>query len=184
MHNREYCLSDGNTGRPVLVLGNSLGTRFSLWNQVSEPLIGNSESRRQRITLIRERGLSMVAKHLANRWFSRVFATRNPAVVDRFARQLRDYPTEEYLARCVALQDADFRDRVVQIRTRTLIIAGSNDPATSVADAEFLHQQIRSSQLLVLPCGHLACVKAPAAFARAVLELLLDDQRGREKALQ
>jgi pimeloyl-ACP methyl ester carboxylesterase len=90
-----------------------------------------------------------------------------------------------YLAGCEAVRDADFRDRVAHIRTRTLIIAGSNDAATPVADADFLHQQISGSPLLVLPCGHLACVEAPEAFANAVLHFLLEDHsRGRERAVR
>jgi 3-oxoadipate enol-lactonase len=251
MDNRNYRLSDKNIGHPVLVLGNSLGTRFSLWDQVSESLsrhfcllyynphprpetgnptiasrgnellqlfdhlgleradfcgvsmsgllgqwlaleapnrirnlvlsntaarIGNSEGWEQRITLIRAKSLAKVAASLANRWFSPVFAAQNPEVIERFASQLGDYSTEEYLAGCEALRDTDFRDRVARIRTRTLIIAGSNDPATSVTDAKLLHQQIRSSQLLVLPCAHLACVEAPEAFAGAVLDFLLEDR--------
>jgi len=250
MHNRDYRLSDENNGYPVLVLGNSLGTHFSLWDQVSESLsqrfrllhynphprpetghrtiaargaellklfdhlgleradfcgvsisgllgqwlaleapnrirnlvlsntaarIGNAEIWQQRIRLIDERGLAEVGDTLAGRWFSRTFAAQHPEMVERFAGQLRGYITEEYLAGCEALRDTDFRDRAEEIRVRTLIIAGSNDLAASVSDAEFLHKRIRSSQLLVLPCGHLACVETPKAFTEAVLEFLLED---------
>ena len=250
MHSRDYYLSDENIGRPVLVLGNSLGTHFSLWDQVSESLsehfcllhynphprpetghptiaargaellklfdhlgleradfcgvsicgllgqwlaleapdrirnlvlsntaarIGSSEVWQQRIALIHERGLAEVAESLASRWFSPAFSAQHPDVVERFVSQLRDFATGEYLAACEALRDTDFRDRVAEIQAKTLIIAGSNDPATSVPDAEFLHKQIRSSQLLVLSCGHLACVEAPKAFTKAVLDFLLED---------
>jgi 3-oxoadipate enol-lactonase len=250
MHNRDYHLSDEKIGRPVLVLGNSLGTHFSLWDQVSESLsqhffllhynphprpetgqpaiaargaellrlfdylgleradfcgvsisgllgqwlaleaperirhlvlsntaarIGSSEVWQQRITLIHERGLAEVAERLASRWFSPAFAAQHPDVVEKFASQLGGYATEDYLAGCEVLRDADFRDRVAEIQARTLIIAGSNDPAASVPDAEFLHEQIHSSQLLVLPCGHLACVETPEAFIKAVLDFLLED---------
>jgi 3-oxoadipate enol-lactonase len=137
--------------------------------------IGNFDGWQQRITLIRQRGLPHVSAFLANRWFSPRFAEKHPEIVKKFATDLSASPTEEYLAACEILGDTDFRNRVAQIRTRTLIIAGSNDSATTVADADFLHQQIRSSQLLVFPCGHLACVEAPEAFASAVLEFLSED---------
>ena len=71
-----------------------------------------------------------------------------------------------------AIRDADLRERAEQIKTRTLIVAGSHDRAATLADAEFLHQRIRGSQLLVLPCGHLACVESPEAFTRSVIEFL------------
>ena len=250
MHNRDYRLSGENNGHAVLVLGNSLGTYFSLWDQVSESLgqhfcllhynpqprpetghrtiaargaellklfdhlgleqadfcgvsisgllgqwlaleaphrirnlvlsntaarIGNSEVWQQRIKLIHENGLAEVADSLASRWFSRRFADQHPEVLERFAGRLRGYATEEYLAGCEALRDTDFRDRAAEIQARTLIIAGSDDLAASVPDAEFLHKRIRSSRLLVLPCGHLACVEAPKAFTEAVLEFLLEN---------
>ena len=250
MDSRDYYLSDGNSGRRVLVLGNSLGTHFSLWDQVSESLsqhfcllyynphprpetghatiaargrellklldhlgleradfcgvsisgllgqwlaleapdrighlvlsntaarIGDSEIWQQRIRLIHKRGLAEAGKSLASRWFSPVFAGQYPDVVERFASQLCGYATEDYLAACEALRDSDLRDRVAEIHAKTLIIAGSDDPAASVPDAEFLHNRIRSSRLLVLSCGHLACVEAPKAFTKAVLDFLLED---------
>ena len=93
-------------------------------------------------------------------------------MVERFTNDLRLFPTEDYLAGCEAIRDADFCEQAGRIKTRTLIIAGSQDRAATLADAEFLNQRIRGSQLLVLPCGHLACVESAGAFTRAVIEFL------------
>jgi 3-oxoadipate enol-lactonase len=248
MNGREYLMSSQQNDRPVLVLGHSLGTDFSLWNGVLGPLeetfrvllynphrpqggnragsiadvgaelvrlldhlgfarvnfcglsmsgllgqwlalevpdrirnlvlsntaarIGVPEAWQERMRVIRQKGLSAVASDLVNRWFSPAFTGEQPKVVERFTDDLRLFSTEDYLAGCEAISDADFSERAGQIKTRTLIIAGSRDRAATLADAEFLNQRIRGSQLLVLPCGHLACVESPRAFTRAVIEFL------------
>ena len=122
--------------------------------------------------LIRQEGLSEVAGGLVNRWFSPVFTGQQPKLVEQFTNDLRLFSPDEYLAGCEAIRDADFCERVQQIKSRTLIIAGSEDRAVTLADAEYLSQRIRGSQLLVLPCGHLACVESPEAFSRSVIEFL------------
>jgi len=248
MNSRDYLLSSDQNDHPVLVLGHSLGTNFSLWNPVLGRLeekfkvlrynphcrqggnragsiagvgaelvrlldhlgfarvdfcglsmsgllgqwlalevpdrignlvlsntaarIGVPEAWQERMTLIRQKGLSAVASDLVHRWFSPAFVGQEPKVVARFTNDLRLFPTEDYLAGCEAIRDADFCERAGRIKTRTLIIAGSQDRAATLADAEFLNQRIRGSQLLVLPCGHLACVESAGAFTRAVIEFL------------
>lgn len=248
MDSAEYLLSPQQSDRPVLVLGHSLGTGFSLWNAVLGRLeekfqllrynphprpdgnrpgsilsvgagllglldrlgfdrvdfcglsmsgllgqwlaleapdrighlilsntaarIGTAEVWQERITLIRQKGISQTASTLVNRWFSPAFAGRQPKVVERFTNNLRLFATEEYLAGCEAIRDAEFSALAQRITTPTLVIAGSQDLATTLADAEFLNQRIRSSQLLVLPCGHLACVELPEAFTDAVTRFL------------
>jgi 3-oxoadipate enol-lactonase len=134
--------------------------------------IGTAEAWQERITLIRQKRLSETASSLVNRWFSPAFAGQQPKVVERFTNNLRLFATEEYLAGCEAIRDAEFSALAEQITPPTLIIVGSQDLATTLADAEFLNQRILNSQLLVLPCGHLACVELPEAFTDAVTRFL------------
>ena len=239
MNSREYLLSSHQNDHPVLVLGHSLGTDFSLWDAVlgrleekfrvlrynphrassiagvgaellrlldhlgfervdfcglsmsgllgqwlaleSSDRIGNlvlsntaarigvPEAWQERMRLIRQKGLSTVAGDLVHRWFSPTVAGQQ--VVERFANDLRLFRTEDYLAGARRFARLIFA-RVGQIKTRTLIIAGSQDLAATLADAEFLNQRIGGSQLMVFPCGHLACVESPGAFTRAVIEFL------------
>jgi 3-oxoadipate enol-lactonase len=248
MNNRDYRLSSDESDRPVLVLGHSLGTDFSLWSavlgglkeifrvlrfnphprpsekdggsiagvgaglirlldqlgfervdycglsmsgllgqwlaleapgRVGSLILSNTAARmgtpevwQERIRVIRRQGLSEIAGDLVNRWFSAEFKRQHPESVERFASDLRLFSTEEYLAGCEAIRDADFCERVGQIKTRTLIIAGTQDRAATLADAEFLNQRIPGSRLVVLPCGHLACVESPEAFNGAVIQFL------------
>jgi 3-oxoadipate enol-lactonase len=248
MNRHEYLLSSDAGDRPVLVLGHSLGTDFSLWKPVFGELekrfkvlrfnphpppgtdgigsiagigsdllqlldqlglqqidfcglsmsgllgqwlaleapsrlrnlvlsntsarIGSPETWMERIRLVRDKGLANVADDLASRWFWPPFAAEHSALVRQLANNLKSFPTEEYLAACEAIRDADLREKASQIKARTLIIAGTYDRAATVADAEFLKRQISDSRLLVLPCGHLACVELPERFIQAVNEFL------------
>jgi 3-oxoadipate enol-lactonase len=252
MDRPDYLLSSpaAKSDRPVLVLGNSLGTNFGLWEPTLEPLgkncqllrydphprqsrtpgasiegrgrellklldrwgidqidfcgvsvsgllgqwlainvpdrihhlvlsntaarIGTPETWQSRIKLILERGLSDVAESLVHRWFSPEFSLRHPEVLAAFANDLRNFSTSEYLAGCEVLRDTDFREHVRQIKARTLVMAGAHDLAATLADAEFLHQQIPGSRLRVFPGGHLACIESAPAFAKAVTEFLAE----------
>jgi 3-oxoadipate enol-lactonase len=134
--------------------------------------IGTAETWQSRIKLILEKGLAEVAESLVNRWFSPEFSVRHPEILTAFTNDLRNFSTAEYLAGCEVLRDTDSRERLQLIKARTLVIAGEHDRAATLADAEFLHEKIRGSQLQVFPCGHLACIESAERFAKAVTEFL------------
>lgn len=249
MTDRDYRFLPQDEDRPVLVLGHSLGTTFSLWNPIFESLqkdfrllffnphprqtgdedasieargeeliqilehlklgqidfcgvsmsgligqwlaveapdrvrnlvlantagrIGSPESWQERMNLIQGKGLARVAGDLAGRWFSDSFTIQQPNVVQTFADELGDFPESDYLAGCEALRDADLRDRVTGIKTRTLIVAGCYDRAVPLTDADLLHNQIASSRFVTYPCGHLACIEFAEEFANAVSNFIL-----------
>ena len=65
------------------------------------------------------------------------------------------------------------------IDTPCLVLAGDNDPA--LADCRFIHENIRGSQLVVIPkAGHLSNWDQPEAFNNAVLEFLAKVDAARE----
>ena len=136
--------------------------------------IGTPETWQSRIQLILEKGLPEVAESLVNRWFSPGFSTQHPEVLRAFANDLRNFSTVEYLSGCEILRDTDFRELARQITARTLVIAGTEDLAATLADAKFLHQQIRGSRLQIFPGGHLACIESGPAFVKAVTEFLAE----------
>jgi pimeloyl-ACP methyl ester carboxylesterase len=59
------------------------------------------------------------------------------------------------------------------IEVPTLILWGSEDPAIPVEQARRLHQDIRTSWLVVIPrCGHVPHEEAPEESLRAILDFL------------
>lgn len=53
-----------------------------------------------------------------------------------------------------------------------LLIAGENDPVTTVDDAQFMHQRIAGSVLAVVKASHLSTIEAPGAVNAALLSFL------------
>jgi 3-oxoadipate enol-lactonase len=53
-----------------------------------------------------------------------------------------------------------------------LIIAGEQDEATTLADAELMRTRIPGARQVTLPAAHLSNVEQPAAFTQAVVGFL------------
>jgi len=92
---------------------------------------------------------------------------------------LRNTPAEGYAGCCEAIRGADLRDRLEAIRAPTLVIAGADDPAAPVVEAELLRDSIPGARLVVVEqAAHLANVEQPEAVTRALLEHLAPVEKG------
>jgi 3-oxoadipate enol-lactonase len=85
---------------------------------------------------------------------------------------LRSTPVEGYAGCCEALRDADVRSRLGGIRAPTLVIAGAEDPAATVDQAEEIRDSIPGARLVVVEAAHLANIEQPEAVTREILEHL------------
>jgi pimeloyl-ACP methyl ester carboxylesterase len=89
---------------------------------------------------------------------------------------LVETPPEGYARCCEALAVWDARERISAISVPTLVIAGSDDPATPVEHAELLSARIPQARLLVLErAAHLANVERAKEFTDAVLDHLAEE---------
>ena len=79
-----------------------------------------------------------------------------------------------YASCCAALRDADLRGEIGGIAAPTLVIAGTHDPVTSVADADATRARIRDACVTVLDAAHLANVEQAGAFNRRVLAFITE----------
>ena len=110
---------------------------------------------------------------MLERWFTPVLHESHPEVVEWAGRMLRDTPAEGYAGCCEAIRDADLNDRLGAIRAPTLVIAGADDPAAPVEQAEAIRDGIPGARLVVIPqAAHLANVEQPEDFTRAMLDHL------------
>jgi 3-oxoadipate enol-lactonase len=134
--------------------------------------IGSTDGWSARAGLVRRDGMDAVADGAAERWFSPQFIERQPAVVASMIDTLRRQDPAGYASCCDALAQADLRDTVGSIPNRTLVVAGQYDPVTTVADAEWLAQQIADASVLTLPASHLSNIEASHEFSAAVLQFL------------
>ncbi|MFK3659293.1 3-oxoadipate enol-lactonase [Scandinavium sp. NPDC088450] len=131
--------------------------------------IGDQASWLSRARAVRQEGMGVVAAGTADRWFTHSFRQHYPEVVEPLVHQLAQMDPEGYAEGCEALAGADLRTEVSAITAPVMIIAGEHDPVTTVADADFLHQQIAGSQRVTLSASHLSNVEAADAFTAAVL---------------
>lgn len=113
-----------------------------------------------------------VADTVINAWLTKDFQTAHPDVASRMKEMMIATPVEGYLACCAAVRDMDHREIIKNIKNPTLIIAGSKDPATNVAAAEFIQDNIKGSKLMVVEAAHISNVEVPEAYAKIVLNFL------------
>ncbi|WP_369959168.1 3-oxoadipate enol-lactonase [Pseudomonas benzenivorans] len=125
-------------------------------------------------TVLRDGQAAMQALRDASiaRWFTAAFAAAEPAKVEPVVAMLAQTSSQGYAANCAAVRDADYREQLGAIRAPTLIVAGSADPVTTVADGRFMAERIAGARLLELHAAHLSNVEAGEAFTRPVLDFL------------
>ena len=175
-------LDESGVGR-ASICGVSLGGASAIWVAANEPervdrlvlactsaRFGEPEPWLERAAMARDQGLEPIADSIVARWFT---SAAPKEVVARFREQLVEAPREDYAHCCEALARWDFRDRLGAVEARTLVIAGEQDRAAPLEDAELLAARIPDAKLAVLPgAAHLANVEQPEAFATLVSEHL------------
>ena len=121
---------------------------------------------------VRAEGVGSVADVVLERWFTPEFRAARPETVESAGSMLRGTPSEGYAGCCEALRDADLRSRLGEIRAPTLVIAGAEDPAATVDQAEEIRDSIPEARLVVIEAAHLANIERPEAVTREILEHL------------
>jgi len=134
--------------------------------------IGQEQAWQDRAVLVREQGLTPIATTAASRWFTDPFIQSNPAVVAELSNDLGAGSPEGYANCCEALAKADVREQLSGIQIPVLIIAGQQDPVTTVADGQFMQQRIANSQLFEINASHISNIEQPEAFNQAVQTFL------------
>lgn len=142
------------------------------FNQVivanSAAKIGEAQAWQARAQLVREQGLTPIAQTAATRWFTPGFIEDSPEIVEKLSHDLAQGSAEGYASCCEALAEADVRPQLQRINIPVLVIAGAQDPVTTVADGQFLCEHIVHSTLEVLEASHISNVEQPQAFNHAV----------------
>ncbi|WXG39508.1 MAG: alpha/beta fold hydrolase [Candidatus Freyarchaeum deiterrae] len=104
--------------------------------------------------------------------FNPIFRRRHDDIVNIFRESKRIPPSETpgRINKGFQVESADFRKKLKEIKTPTLIIHGQDDNIVPVENAELMHKQIPNSQLAIFPfCGHELIMERPQFF----IDLLL-----------
>jgi len=163
----------GHTG---LWLGIHAGQRFkgiAVCNSAAR--IGTPQGWHERAAMVRDgaqAAMAALAESAPGRWFSPEFVQTHPAEVQGAQSWLAGMAPQGYAACCEALAGSDLRADLHRISTPTLLLAGSSDPVTTVADAQAMQGAVAGAGLAVVPASHLSNIEAPQAFNLAVLQFL------------
>jgi 3-oxoadipate enol-lactonase len=153
--------------------GLSLGGMVGMWLAVNAPdrvdrlvlactsaRFGEPADWTAKAALVRSQGMAAVAEEAHDAWFTPRCADRS-----RFLEMQLAMPPEDYACGLEAIGAFDFRHALAKIAAPTLVIAGAEDPATTVADARFLAEGIPDARLAVIPgAAHLANIEQPDRF--------------------
>ena len=134
--------------------------------------IGQEQAWLDRAALVKAQGLQPIADTAASRWFTAPFIQSHAAVVSNLQNDLAAGSAEGYANCCAALAKADVREQLKDITVPVLIVAGQQDPVTTVADAQFMQNQIPNSQLVEIDASHISNVEQPTVFNQKLKNFL------------
>lgn len=137
------------------------------------PKIGTKTAWLERASLVRSDGMSPIADSAPTRWFTPDFCKAQSEQLKNLVENLRSSDAEGYAGCCEALSQADLLQSIDQIRSPTLIIAGTEDPVTTVSDAIYMSKMIPNSVLVQIKASHISNVENPKEFTTALLNFLV-----------
>jgi 3-oxoadipate enol-lactonase len=127
----------------------------------------------ERAAAARRDGVEALADAVMQRWFSAGFRAAHPETVARFRALVASTPAEGYAACCEALRDLDLRPRLGEVAAPTLVVAGSEDPATPPERGQLIADGIPGARLVVIEgVAHLANLERPGELDATVLDHL------------
>jgi 3-oxoadipate enol-lactonase / 4-carboxymuconolactone decarboxylase len=133
--------------------------------------IGEPEGWYDRAATVRSEGTSSLVDSAPDRWFGPGFADRDPATAASLLEDLGRCDDEGYAAACDALATYDVRDRLAEIATSVLTVAGDCDPVTTPTLLRHVASGVQNGRSVVLDgVSHLAPAEAPDRVAELIIE--------------
>lgn len=179
----------GDPGSPFSYAGDSVGGTVGLQLLLDAPdrvgsavllctgaRIGDEATWADRIDTVGRSGTPAMVAPSAERWFGPGFLDRRPDIGSALLHALRETDAGGYALVCRALADFDVRDRLGEITTPVLAIAGAHDVATPPASLREVAEGVVHGEYAELEgVAHLAPAEAPAAVAALLRRHLLGE---------
>jgi 3-oxoadipate enol-lactonase/4-carboxymuconolactone decarboxylase len=135
--------------------------------------IGDDERWNSRIENISKNGMTAIVDETMERWFTEDFRKNRPERVAETKAMFLQSNIQGYSNCCEAIRDADFREKLEDLKVETLVITGDEDPVTNIEQAEFLVNHIPQATLKVLPARHLSSTELPQEYAKALIDFFI-----------
>jgi len=133
--------------------------------------IGTSAGWRERAAMVRAHGIEPLIEAAAQRWFGPGFVRRAPGASAALLDALAGTDPECYALTCEALATFDVTDRLPEVVTPVLAVAGAADEPTPPDSLQRIASGVKDGRLAVLDgVGHLAPAEAPDRVAALIIE--------------
>lgn len=120
----------------------------------------------QRAAVVRQNGTGAMVDGAGQRWFAPGFVDRSPQTVSTLLDALRACDDEGYAQVCEALGRFDVTERLGEITTPVLCIAGAHDGPTPPESLHRIASGVKDGRVVVLPdVAHLPPAEAPLRIA-------------------
>jgi 3-oxoadipate enol-lactonase len=118
-----------------------------------------------RVTVAREKGMASQVEPAMARWVAEHRRKSDPKLTARLSKMIETTPLEGYAGWCAAIGKLDVTARLPAIKAPVLVVVGDEDVATPPAAARVIHEQIKGSQLVIMPgVSHQLHVETPEPF--------------------
>lgn len=136
----------------------------------------------ERIETAASRGVEPLVVGSLPRWFTQRLFRERREVVDQAEAYARRTSIAGFIGCASVVRDLSQRELLRGIRIPTLVIAGEQDSATTVAEARVLAESIPGARIRLLDAAHQSAVECPEAFAEAWLNFQRELRSNRELA--
>jgi 3-oxoadipate enol-lactonase len=126
-----------------------------------------------RIRLAMMEGVPAFVKPMTERWLTDRYRKEQPATVAMIGAMIVRTQVDGLIGCAHAIKTMNHADILPHIGTRTLIVVGEEDTGTPVSASQFLHDEIKDSQMVVIAkAKHLPNFEQSEIFNRTVLDFL------------
>jgi 3-oxoadipate enol-lactonase len=123
---------------------------------------GDPQQWHDRAATVREGGTAAIADATMGRWFAASFREHQPAAVELMRAMFVGVPSEGYAACCEALGGHDTRAELGAIAAPTVVVVGTEDPATPPEHAAQIADGIPGARREVVDdAAHLVSLERP-----------------------
>jgi 3-oxoadipate enol-lactonase len=140
----------------------------------SAPFLGGPDPWRDRIELIKKRGMDSQLIGLAERWFSPTTIAAEPELVAQFLEMVGAANPVGYAQVCHAIGTFDARPYLSSITVPTLVISGELDTGTPPAAGKVIADTVPGArQVVITDASHQAAAEHPHAVSDALVTFSL-----------
>lgn len=134
--------------------------------------IGDPDDWKSRAQVVRSAGTGEVVASSVRRWFAPGFFERDPDSARALLQALRQVDDDGYARTCEALAAFDARNRLAEIDTPIVAVAGANDIATPPDSVRLIAAKVARGRFVeVANAAHLLPAEQPGRIADVLAKL-------------